>query len=174
LIFNVRVQGQQVLRVTKMSQGNVFESAQRRAIGKLGQFAVCALLVMLVGIAAESTAAFGQQRPGFPQAPAQPAAGVDNETPGGSSPEMEKLLRSQNAERQKSLVSDTNKLLRLTNELNAEIARTGPDALSDNQLRKLAEIEKLAHSVKEKMSTSVRGTPAFRPAPFPNQQFPNQ
>ena len=157
-----------------MSQEDVFDSAQRRAIDKLGQVAVCALLVMLVGLAAESTAAFGQQRPGFPQAPVQPASGVDNDTPGGISPEMEKMLRSQNAERQKSLVSDTNKLLRLTNELNAEIARTAPDALNDDELRKLAEIEKLAHNVKEKMSTSVRGTPAFRPGPFPNQQFPNQ
>jgi hypothetical protein len=157
-----------------MIQGDVFESAQRRAIRKLGRVALCALWVMLVGLAAESTAASGQQRPGFPQAPVQPAAGVDNDTPGGSSPEIEKLLRSQNAERQKSLVSDTNKLLRLTNELNAEIARTAPEALSDDELRKLAEIEKLAHSVKEKMSTSVRGTPAFRPGPFPNQQFPNQ
>ena len=157
-----------------MSQGDVFEFAQRRSIRKLGQVAVCVLLVMLVGLAAESTAANGQQRPGFPQTPVQPAAGVDNDTPGGNSPEIEKMLRSQNADRQKSLVSDTNKLLRLTNELNAEIARTAPDALSDDQLRKLAEIEKLAHNVKEKMSTSVRGTPAFRPGPFPNQQFPNQ
>ena len=84
------------------------------------------------------------------------------------------MLRSQNADRQKSLVSDTNKLLRLTNELNTEIARTSPDALSDAELRKLAEIEKLAHSVKEKMSTSVRGTPAFRGPQFPDKQFPNQ
>jgi hypothetical protein len=162
------------LGVEKMSQGAVFESAQRRAIPKLARVGVCALWVMLAGLGAESMAAFGQQRPGFPQTPAKPATGIDNDISGGSSPEMEKLLRSQNADRQKSLVSDTNKLLRLTNELNAEIARTSPDALSDAELRKLAEIEKLAHSVKEKMSSSVRGTPAFRPPTFPNQQFPNQ
>ena len=51
------------------------------------------------------------------------------------------------------------------NELNAEIARTNPNALTEAQLRKVAEIEKLAHNVKDKMSTSVRGTPAFQP-PF--------
>lgn len=77
----------------------------------------------------------------------------------------EKMLRALNADRQKSLVSDTNKLLRLVNEFNAEIAATHPDALTPGQLSKMAEIEKLARSVREKMSTSVRGTPAFA-APF--------
>jgi len=62
-------------------------------------------------------------------------------------------------------VNDTNKLLRLVNELNAEIARTEPSVLTADQLRKLAEIEKLARNVKEKMATSVRGTQAFEP-PF--------
>ena len=157
-----------------MIQRAVFEPAQRRAIRTLARVGVCALGVLLAGLGAESMAAIGQQRSGFPQPPAQPGAGIDNDIAGGNSPEIEKMLRSQNAERQKSLVSDTNKLLRLTNELNAEIARTSPEALSDAELRKLAEIEKLAHSVKEKMSTSVRGTPAYRQPPFPSQQFPNQ
>src|ERR1700721_4875234 len=111
-----------------MSQEDVFQSVQRRGIGTLGQLAVCALMVMLVGLAAESRAAFGQQRPGFPQAPLQPASGVDNDTPGGISPEMEKMLRSQNAERQKSLVSDTNKRLGLPNDLMAELPRPPPNA----------------------------------------------
>ena len=53
------------------------------------------------------------------------------------------------------------------NELNAEIARSNPDSLDPNQIRKVAEIEKLAHNVKDKMSTSVRGTPPFRPPPVP-------
>lgn len=79
--------------------------------------------------------------------------------------QYEKLLRALNADRQKSLVSDANKLLRLANELNAEIGRTNPEELTPSQLHKLAEIEKLAHNVKDKMSASVRGTPAFQP-PF--------
>jgi hypothetical protein len=50
-------------------------------------------------------------------------------------------------------------------ELNADIARTSPEALSPDQLRRMAEIEKLARSVREKMSMSVRGTPPFMPPP---------
>ncbi len=74
----------------------------------------------------------------------------------------EKRLRILNADRQKSLVADTNKLLKLANELNAEIAGANVESLTPAQLRKIAEIEKLAHNVKEKMSTSVRGTPVFQ------------
>jgi hypothetical protein len=92
--------------------------------------------------------------------------------PAGGGMDHEKLLRALNADRQKSLVSDTNKLLRLVKELNDEIARTNPEQLSDAQLRKVAEIEKLARSVREKMSTSVRGSPAFSPVFSPPFQPP--
>jgi hypothetical protein len=79
--------------------------------------------------------------------------------------EEQKLLNALNADRQKSMVSDTDKLLHLVNELNAEIVSKSPDALSPNQLRKIAEIEKLAHSVREKMSYSVRGTAPYHQPP---------
>jgi hypothetical protein len=75
----------------------------------------------------------------------------------------EKQLRLLNADRQKAIVADTNKLLKLAQELDAEIGSTNPDSLTPGQLRKIAEIEKLARSVKEKMSTPVRGTPMFEP-----------
>jgi hypothetical protein len=72
-------------------------------------------------------------------------------------------MRALNAERQKAMVLDANKLLRLVNELNAEIASNKEDSLTPAQLRKVVEIEKLAHNVKEKMSTSLTGPPVFRP-----------
>lgn len=80
-------------------------------------------------------------------------------------PESEKRLRALNAERQKALVADTGKLLKLAAELDAEVGQSNPDALTAEQLHKVAEIEKLARSVREKMSLSVRSTPVFR-APF--------
>lgn len=79
----------------------------------------------------------------------------------------EKLLRALNADRQKALVSDTNKLIRLVDNLNAEIEGSAADSLTPDQLRKMAEIEKLARGVKEKMSQSVRGISAYhRPSVY--------
>jgi hypothetical protein len=82
----------------------------------------------------------------------------------------ERRLRALNAERQKAMVIDTERLLRLVTELNAEISAADSGTLTVAQLRKLAEIEKLARSVKEKMSTSVRGVsiyPAASPVQYP-------
>lgn len=128
---------------------------------------VCSALLLAVLPArpcgAQNSAAQGHSTM-IPQ-PIGQRVGDSGDLPGASPTDNEKLLRALNADRQKSLVSDTNKLLRLVNELNAEIARTNTSSLTQGQLHKLAEIEKLAHNVKEKMSTSVRGTPAFS-APF--------
>jgi len=63
----------------------------------------------------------------------------------------ETYARVQNTERQKRLVSDTGKLLTLTNQLKAEIAESGSDNLTPDMLRQMDEIEKLARSVKNKM-----------------------
>jgi putative cell wall-binding protein len=95
-----------------------------------------------------------------------PAAADDNIAPGDPL-WGEKQLRMLNADRQKQLVADTNKLLKIAQQLDAEIAGTNPDSLTPDQLRRIAEIEKLARSVKDKMSTSVRGAPPFHPEPPP-------
>lgn len=65
--------------------------------------------------------------------------------------EYQKRLRALNEDRQKSMVADTNKLLRLVNELNEEIAQNSPNALTPDEIHKLSEIEKLARHVKDKM-----------------------
>jgi len=115
---------------------------------------------------------------GVQSGPMQPGYGlgqsVSRRPPYASFPESddqysvedEKRLRALNTERQKELVSETNKLLKLAAELNAEVNSAHPDALTADQLRKLAEMEKLAHSVKDKMSTSVRGVSPYS-QPFP-------
>ena len=71
----------------------------------------------------------------------------------------QKRLRLLNAERQKQLISDTQKLLRLARELNEEVAESGSTSMSDGQLRKVAEIGKLARSVKERMRYSMGAYP---------------
>lgn len=76
-----------------------------------------------------------------------------------NSPEK-KRIKMLNAERQKALVSETEKLLKLAKEFNDELAAADDSGrLSGQQLRKLDEIGKLAKSVKEKMSYSVVGVP---------------
>ena len=85
----------------------------------------------------------------------QTTQGVDP-TPSADSPFQQRRLRALNAERQKELVSDTNKLLKLTAELNNEVNHNKSDSFTPDQLRQLAKIEKLARSVKDKMCNPVQ------------------
>jgi hypothetical protein len=81
-------------------------------------------------------------------------------------PAMEaKRLNALNAERQKTMIADTEKLVKLAEELNEEVNGSNDGQLSADQLRKVAEIEKLAHSIREKMSTSVRPGPSMMDSP---------
>jgi hypothetical protein len=89
---------------------------------------------------------------------------------GGDQAPDPKRLQVLNAERQKELVSDTQKLLQLARELNAEVSDANAAGMTDAQLHKVAEIAKLARSIKEKMSFSVGGYPSFKgPPTFDNQ-----
>ena len=77
----------------------------------------------------------------------------------------EKRLRALNAERQKQMVADAEKLLKLARELNDEVAASNSGTLTPEQLHKIAEIEKLARSVKERMVAGVLQPEAAFPAP---------
>ena len=61
-------------------------------------------------------------------------------------------MRAISLARQKEIRSDVNKMVKLTTELHEEIARANSDSLTAAQLRKLGQIEKLAHDIKLKMS----------------------
>lgn len=73
-----------------------------------------------------------------------------------------RVLGVLNAQRQRMMISDTTKLLKLAQELNAEIEAGHGAALTPEQARKLANIEKLARNVKQKMSESVVSGPWVR------------
>jgi hypothetical protein len=60
-----------------------------------------------------------------------------------------------NAERRKQIAEDSARLLKLATDLKGEVDKTTKDTLSLNVIRKADEIEKLAHSVKEKMKLTV-------------------
>ncbi len=79
-----------------------------------------------------------------------------NETPGAFDALMaERRLRMMNNERRKSLVSDSDKLFKLATQLNNEIANSNAGSLTPEQLRKVAEIEKLARNVRDKMTQAL-------------------
>jgi hypothetical protein len=91
----------------------------------------------------------GRQTPGTPQKP-----GLGN-TPDDSSPldagRAEKQEKLRNDDRQKRLVADTDKLLALATDLKQQVDKTDKEILSVDVIKKADEIEKLAHSVKERM-----------------------
>ena len=59
-----------------------------------------------------------------------------------------------NDERQKRLISDTEKLLSLATELHQDVGKTDKHILSVDVVKRAEEIEKLARSVKERMKGS--------------------
>jgi hypothetical protein len=71
------------------------------------------------------------------------------------SEQEQRALREQakrmNRERQEALVRDTDQLLKLATELKEYVDKSNENVLSMDVVRKAAEIEKLAHSVKTKM-----------------------
>lgn len=75
------------------------------------------------------------------------------EPPSPMGPNASKLEHMREDERHKRLESDMAKLLELTNQLKEEVDKASKDELSLDVVRKAAEIEKLAHDVKERMKS---------------------
>jgi Spy/CpxP family protein refolding chaperone len=140
--------------------------AHRTAISRILMAALSALCLSVLPVQCPAQSA-GIVQPAMLQ---QSAGGIGLAGPApdiGTLDPSEKQLKALNEQRQKSMVSDTNKLLRMVKELNDEIAATVPDQLTVDEVRKLAAIEKLARSVKEKMGMSMRGAPPFIVPPMP-------
>ena len=66
-------------------------------------------------------------------------------------PNSTKLEHMREEERRKRLLSDTAKLVELSNELHTEVEKTPKDELSVDVVRKAAELERLAKDVKDRM-----------------------
>jgi len=61
------------------------------------------------------------------------------------------MTRKLNAQRQVDIKKDTEKLLELATELKQAVDKTTENTMSLDVIKKADQIEKLAHSVKEKM-----------------------
>jgi hypothetical protein len=91
-----------------------------------------------------------------PQMPSmQPVPPIFGESPNSNDPmereRQAKLAKARNSDRQKQLVKDTDKLLALAKELKEDVDKSNEDTLSVDVMKKAAEIEKLAKSVKDRM-----------------------
>ncbi len=88
-----------------------------------------------------------QPRPGLPGSgrnTTEPPSPLDG-------PRAEQQEKARSTDRQKRLVADTDKLLALATDLKQQVDKTNPNILSVDVIKKAEEIEKLAHSVKERM-----------------------
>lgn len=128
------------------------------------------LLLLLVLSAHAQQRPDPSQNPSFQQTAAEEQKRELEQLPGSDPADKERRLRAFNAERHKSMVSDAGKLLKLARELEDEVSRTSPDSFTPSELRKIAQIEKLAHTVREKMSDFLPKTPeplSVSPGMFP-------
>jgi len=111
--------------------------------------AQCVLLLWFVLLPCLPAVAQSTQRP------QPPPPTVDREDRENREPEEVRLEREmqkkQNKARQEALKRETDKLVHLADELKAYVDKTNENLLSLEVVRKAEEIEKLAHSVREKM-----------------------
>lgn len=110
-------------------------------------------LLMLLSLCLLPTAHAQQTNPVPPLQ--VPVRALGNNTPPGSDPLLrsmnEKMALERNAQRQKTIVSQSDELLALARKLKADVAKSNKDELSVSVVREAAEIEKLAKSIKNKM-----------------------
>ena len=119
-------------------------------------FALSVLFLLIMPVL--SVPSFGQRSA---QGPAQiPRLGSNSDlTPDDRQDEqrakMEKeMAKKANRERQAQLQRDTDNLLKLANELKQYVDKSNEHTLSLDVVKKAEAIEKLAHSVKEKMKAN--------------------
>jgi hypothetical protein len=101
-------------------------------------------------------AIFSYAQSGLPRPTSPPGQRIDGGVaPTGDDESRDRIARDMakkaNLERQAALKADTDKLVKLAGELKDYVDKSNENMLSVNVLKKAEEIEKLAHSVKDKM-----------------------
>lgn len=118
-----------------------------------GQAARIVQLLLFALVCGVSMAA---QSPGSQQGPPIPRSPLTDPSMGFNEPSMMKRQVAQlNIERQKAIVSDTEKILELARELNQDANAQNPTMSGAERVHKAEEIEKLARSVREKMTNAI-------------------
>jgi hypothetical protein len=123
--------------------------------GILGLGAAGVLLVAGSSAGSQTPDTGQMQQPPTMQTPPFGTSPPFGESPNPGDPmqrqRQEKLEKARNVDRQKQLEKDTDKLLSLAKELKEDVGKSNADTLSVDVVKKAAEIEKLAKSVKDRM-----------------------
>lgn len=106
------------------------------------------LVLVLMALSFSSPVAAQNSRIPPSQLPENQAPSPEDEARSKLEKEMAKKA---NQERQAALRKDTDRLLKLATELKEYVDKTNENMLSMDVVKKAEEIEKLAHSVKDKM-----------------------
>jgi hypothetical protein len=118
-----------------------------KAVGS-GHAAVLLAAMAVAGAARAQSTMPAPNSPAMPQAPIGPAGAVN----GGDQMRLDEMrLRQLNDDRRKKLVADTDRLLELATQLKVAMDAATKNEMSVEVIRKADEIERLAHSVKERM-----------------------
>jgi hypothetical protein len=96
-------------------------------------------------------AVFGWGQTSDPSAPSLSGAQRNREEDAWEAQQKREMAKKENVKRQQDLKKDTDKLLELATELKQYVDKTTENTLSIEVIKKAEEIEKLAHSVKDKM-----------------------
>ncbi len=111
--------------------------------------------VLLAGIMLASAASFPLHTDQQPQIPSPSPFPPATPAPDEDRIRLEKdLAKKANHARQEDIKRDTDHLLQLATELKDAVDKSNENMLSLDVIRKADEVEKLAHSVKEKMRAS--------------------
>ena len=108
-------------------------------------------VVLVLGLCGRVSGGEGKQFAPTPQRYPGQARQSSDLDPNTDPHRLEQQEEVRSTERQKRLVADTDKLLALATDLKQQVDKTNKNILSVDVIKKADEIEKLAHSVKERM-----------------------
>lgn len=116
------------------------------------RFKIVALIMFLLTVLLSFEPCFSQNQNPAQGSTINPNVGPADERDNEEREKLQKeMAKKANRERQAQLQRDTDNLLKLATELKQYVDKSNENTLSLNVIKKADEIEKLAHSVKEKM-----------------------
>ncbi|MBZ5721568.1 MAG: hypothetical protein LAO03_14410 [Acidobacteriia bacterium] len=125
---------------------------------RISLLGLCFLWVLALPAGARSQAAGPEAAYAFPAQTVHPPPDAVKPLPPPGEEERDRMKKDMekraNQQRQADLERDTEKLLQLATELKHYVDKSNKNVLSLEVIRKSEEIEKLAHSVREKMRGS--------------------